>query len=76
MSNPDTTAKPWEHNRFGDPRQLAHEASKLEDAARERRGHANYLRRIADEADAEARRLDEAAADYRQWAKAREALNV
>lgn len=70
------TAKPWAHNRFGDPRQLIHEADWLEDRARERRGHANYLRRIADDAEAEAKRLDEAAADYRAWAKAREAIDA
>ena len=72
----ETTAKPWAGNRSGDPRQLVYEADKLEQDARGRRAHANYLRRIADEADAEADRLDEAASDYRKWAKTREALNV
>lgn len=71
----DPTNKPWSGNRFGDPRQLAYEADKLEQDARGRRAHANYLRRIASEADAAANRLDEAARDYRQWAKAREAID-
>lgn len=69
-----TTTKPWAANRFGDPRQLVHEADRLEEMARERSGHANYLRRIADEADAEAVRLNEAAKDYRQWAAARQVM--
>ncbi len=73
MPDPTGTAKPWAHNRYGDPRQLVHEADQLGRSARERRAHANYLRRVAAEADASAEREDEAARDYRAWA--REALD-
>jgi len=69
----EVSAKPWSSNRFGDPRQLLYEAEKLEEKARERQGHAAYLRSMAKDVDAEAARLTEAARDYRRWAIAQQA---
>lgn len=63
------TTPPWAGNRYGDPRQLVHEANALEADARGRREHANYLRRMAVECEAAADRLDDAARDYREWAR-------
>lgn len=74
MSNdttPVTTEKPWAGNRLGDPRQLLHEATHLEELAQQKRREAQRLHRAADAEDAAADRVDEAARDYRQWVKER-----
>lgn len=63
--------KPWAGNRNGDPRQLLHEAAVLERRAKGRRKAAQEMRKEAVNADREARRMEYAAADYREWAKGR-----
>jgi hypothetical protein len=68
----DTTEKPWASNRLGDPRQLLHEATHLEELAQQKRREAQRLRTMADAEDAAAVRVDEVARDYRQWVKERE----
>lgn len=67
-----TAVKPWARNRLGDPRQLLHEAAQLERTAEDRRREAKRLRAIATAEEGAAERIDEAARDYRRWAKERE----
>ena len=69
MSANKTTEKPWEKNRNGDPRQLMHEAEQLDIMVRLRRQDAAKLREQAAATDAGADIMEQAATDYRQWAR-------
>lgn len=61
-------AKPWAHNRKGDPKQFLHKAELLEKCVVMRRADAARTRAEANAIDAGADQMAEAARDYRAWA--------